>query len=74
MKFKLTFNSELCKGCGLCIHFCPKKILAFDTSVFNGSGVHPVCMTDQESCIGCQSCALMCPDAIIMIERIEEPA
>lgn len=72
MKFKLTFNSERCKGCGLCISFCPKKILDFDKSVFNASGVHPVYMTDQESCIGCQSCALMCPDAIITIEKLEE--
>lgn len=74
MKFKLTFNSERCKGCGLCINFCPKKILAFDTGVFNGNGVHPVYMTDQASCIGCQSCALMCPDAIITIEKLEESA
>lgn len=25
---KLTFNEELCKGCGLCVNACPKGILA----------------------------------------------
>ncbi len=72
MKFKLTFNSERCKGCGLCVRFCPKKILDFNTGVFNESGVHPVYITDQEACTGCQNCAIMCPDAIIRIERTEE--
>ena len=23
---KVTFNADLCKGCGLCIEACPKKI------------------------------------------------
>lgn len=69
MKFNLTFNTELCKGCGLCINFCPKSILAFDKETFNASGVHPVIMTKQEDCVGCQSCAIMCPDAIITIEK-----
>ena len=25
---KLTFREDLCKGCGLCVTACPKKILA----------------------------------------------
>ncbi|NLB17125.1 MAG: 4Fe-4S binding protein, partial [Clostridiales bacterium] len=24
---KVTFNVERCKGCGLCVSVCPKKIL-----------------------------------------------
>lgn len=24
---KVTFNSEECKACGLCVNVCPKKIL-----------------------------------------------
>lgn len=74
MKFELTFNKERCKGCGLCIHFCPKKILAFDTSMYNASGIHPAYIISQESCIGCQSCALMCPDAIITIRKNDDEA
>ena len=25
---KVTFNEALCKGCGLCVGACPKKIVA----------------------------------------------
>ena len=25
---KVTFKKDLCKGCGLCITACPKKIIA----------------------------------------------
>ena len=25
---KLTFREDVCKGCGLCVSVCPKKILA----------------------------------------------
>ena len=30
---KVTFNADLCKGCGLCIEACPKKIIALDVVI-----------------------------------------
>ena len=24
---KLTFKTDMCKGCGLCVDVCPKKVL-----------------------------------------------
>ncbi len=57
MKSEVTFNQERCKGgggCGLCISFCPKKILAFDTSVYNASGV-TANIKDQEARIDVRS-------------------
>ncbi len=72
MKFNVTFNSEECKGCEICIEWCPKKILTLDTSCLNKSGIHPAMITDKEKCIGCSNCALMCPDAIITIEKLED--
>jgi 2-oxoglutarate ferredoxin oxidoreductase subunit delta len=70
-RFKVVFNREKCKGCELCINFCPKKILALDPEV-NAKGYHPAGITDQESCIGCASCATMCPDYCISIYQLEE--
>ncbi|MEE3468982.1 MAG: 4Fe-4S binding protein, partial [Eubacterium sp.] len=32
-RFKVVFNREKCKGCELCINFCPKGILALDPEV-----------------------------------------
>lgn len=66
---KLTFNTELCKGCGLCVSACPKGILAIDTNQINSKGYSPAVITDQEKCIGCAFCATMCPDCIIKVEK-----
>ena len=66
---KLTFNTDNCKGCGLCIDVCPKKILRLAPDKFNKKGHHPAEITDQESCIACAFCATMCPDCIIKVEK-----
>ncbi len=66
---KLTFKTELCKGCGLCVEACPKKILRIAKDKINKKGHSPVEMTDQSQCIGCAFCATMCPDCIITVER-----
>ena len=39
---KLTFKEELCKGCGLCVTACPKKILAISKTKLNHKGHAPV--------------------------------
>ena len=70
-RFKLVFNRDKCKGCELCVSFCPMHILALDAAV-NAKGYHPAGITDQAACIGCCSCALMCPDCCIRIYELEE--
>ena len=65
----VTFNTDLCKGCGLCVNACPKKILAIDTGSINQKGYSPAVMKDAEKCIGCAFCATMCPDCIITVEK-----
>ncbi|MBQ8831647.1 MAG: 4Fe-4S binding protein [Oscillospiraceae bacterium] len=66
---KLTFRSDLCKGCGLCVAFCPKGLLVLSQDKINAKGHHPAEITDQEKCVGCAFCATMCPDCIIKVER-----
>ena len=66
---KVTFKSDLCKGCGLCVSVCPKKIISLDTSVLNKKGYHPAIITDDEKCIACAFCATICPDVVIKVEK-----
>ena len=66
---KLTFRTDNCKGCGLCVDVCPKKVLQLAQDKINKRGHLPVEAARPDDCIGCGSCAIMCPDFIIKVER-----
>lgn len=66
---KAIFNKEKCKGCGLCVAACPKKIVEQRFDEINSKGYHPADITDAEKCIGCAFCATMCPDCAITVEK-----
>ena len=69
MTAKVTFDSDRCKGCGLCASVCPKHIVTIDQTVINRKGYHPATVTDITACIACASCAKICPDSIITVEK-----
>jgi len=68
---KLSFEASRCKGCGLCVNACPKKILQLSETGLNAKGYHPVEMVagEEDKCIACAFCAIMCPDVIIRVEK-----
>ncbi len=66
---KLTFKTDSCKGCGLCVDACPKNVLALAKDQINKKGHHPVVAERPDDCIGCAFCATMCPDCIIKVEK-----
>jgi len=66
---KLTFRTDRCKGCGLCVGACPKGLIVIAKDKINQKGRHPAEITDQEKCIGCAFCAPVRPDCIIEVER-----
>ncbi|RLC52720.1 MAG: tungsten formylmethanofuran dehydrogenase [Candidatus Cloacimonadota bacterium] len=65
---KMMVDPYYCKGCGLCIPVCPKKIIRFSED-FNEKGYHYAECFDQEKCIACKLCYVVCPDAAITVEK-----
>ncbi|MGE5708283.1 MAG: 4Fe-4S binding protein [Bacteroidota bacterium] len=65
---KLEVNSEICKGCTLCVKACPQNILQPSERI-NASGYHPIECIDQAKCKGCAFCAMMCPDVALTVYR-----
>ena len=43
---KLTFETDLCKGCGLCVNACPKGCLTIASDKINKKGYSPAVMAD----------------------------
>ena len=66
---KVTFETNLCKGCGLCVDACPKHLIQIAENKINSKGHSPAEITDEDKCIGCAFCATMCPDCVIMVEK-----
>ena len=69
----IRINTELCKGCGLCIAACPKGSIKISRKL-NVQGYHPAQYTDRETsksrkCTGCALCAITCPDVVIEVFR-----
>lgn len=62
MSKKLIINSAWCKGCGICVAFCPKKVLMLKREKVYVAA---------EGCILCGQCELRCPDYAIYLEEEE---
>ena len=67
MAGRIIIDTERCKGCGLCIEFCPKSCIVVSRQS-NKLGYFPAEPTGSD-CTGCAICALVCPDAVIEVHR-----
>lgn len=67
MALKVKVLNEFCKGCGYCVHFCPKKAIEFGP-VRNEYGAFPPVVKDDD-CIRCGICATVCPEAAIELRE-----
>lgn len=60
----LEINKKWCKGCAICVEFCPKQVL--------GISEEKVTVVNADACIKCRLCEYRCPDfAIFVKEEVE---
>lgn len=71
MPYKHVIDDRRCKGCGLCLTVCPKKVLEISRQV-NSSGFFPAVMAREAECTYCGLCCTICPDVAISIEEESE--
>jgi len=62
---KVVIFNNWCKGCGLCVAFCPKDVLEMSSD----GRVHVVA---PERCIVCHWCDTHCPDFAILVRPLDE--
>ena len=67
MKSELTIKMARCKGCGICVAFCPKEVLAIDER-------GKVKVVQGDACIACGQCEMRCPDYAIFVDKVKEAA
>ncbi|MBN2385704.1 MAG: 4Fe-4S binding protein [Anaerolineales bacterium] len=62
---EVTIYPTWCKGCHICVEFCPQQVLAMDASNEHATVVHP------EKCTACHFCDTHCPDLAIVVRKLE---
>jgi 2-oxoglutarate ferredoxin oxidoreductase subunit delta len=71
----VNVNSELCKGCELCIYACPTGNLSLSPEL-NRKGYHPILFSyngTRGPCSACGLCYWVCPDfAIAEIKKLRK--
>ncbi len=60
----IEIDDKLCKGCDICVEFCPKVCLKMEGNV--------VRVIDADLCNACMLCELRCPDFAIKIIKKEK--
>ncbi|WP_329887550.1 4Fe-4S binding protein [Pseudoramibacter sp. HA2172] len=63
---KAKADTDLCKGCRLCVGVCPVK--AIEPLIEVNKKGYEIIRIDEKVCIGCGQCYVMCPDYVFTVE------
>lgn len=64
-RYSVRLYGKWCKGCGLCVAFCPRQVFAEDDE-------HYPVVAHSERCIACRWCTWHCPDYAIVVEKVND--
>ncbi len=57
---EIVIRRKWCKGCNICVHYCPQNVLEIDDKD-KSVAARP------DDCICCMMCELRCPDLAIKV-------
>ena len=61
-KKDIIINREFCKGCRICVAFCPEHVLELDDD-------EKAVVSAREKCTACGLCERLCPDIAVEIKE-----
>ena len=64
---EIHIASDICKGCGLCVLYCPQDVLRVSSRP-NKTGYRVIEVGHLQNCAGCRLCELNCPDLAIYVD------
>ena len=68
VKGEVNIDEGFCKGCGLCIDFCPKECFAISDRLSH-RGLPLADIVQPEKCNACGVCGWMCPEFAIEVYK-----
>lgn len=67
MQVAIYIDGEICKGCELCLYYCPRGVFEMSEEI-NKKGYNIAAAKYPERCTRCKICELSCPDLAIYVE------
>jgi 2-oxoglutarate ferredoxin oxidoreductase subunit delta len=67
----VVIRENICKGCDLCVVFCPEDVLEMSERT-NYKGYSVPELVDEPGCTGCKICGQVCPEIAIDIYRFTD--
>jgi 2-oxoglutarate ferredoxin oxidoreductase subunit delta len=64
-KIIININRDWCKGCGICVSFCPEDVLSLDDN-------DKAEVLNPDNCVFCGMCELRCPDMAVEVTKENE--
>ncbi|MCP4583830.1 MAG: ferredoxin family protein [candidate division Zixibacteria bacterium] len=64
----VELNENLCKGCDICIEFCPFDVFE-NSEKLNRKGYYVPVIARGDDCTDCRICELMCPELAIIVTK-----